>query len=1564
MAITIYNEVQANNWGAGTSFTFTVPAPVDGRSLVIKFTGVSIDLGITSIVHAGAAWSKNAGINVNRTAEIWRAHGVSGAGTNITVNLAGTPTSANGLNGVYFELDPLEDDVAGVIASGNSTTPTSGSITPTATREVILFAACRPGGNVSAGPNGGFTAITPGDIEAAFPRDYGARKYIASAAGAHAVDWVASSGNWVVALSSFRVPAGGGGGNTAPNVSITSPTNFAQSRETVGLTFSCTATDAQDGTLSGGSLVWNSSIDGNFATGANTGVVNTLSPGVHDITVTGTDSGGLTDSDTITVSISAVRAIPFTPYVYGGSLSQYCQIHLPWNYNPAVPCRLHIYEGGSATKSGTGNNDNDNVGTVNETGGLAGRVFANPKAAIHANVIYLFMQVPNPTPPHPGYSSYAMVRPARDLVKAEWPNLDLNKVHASGFSQGGLYLNEGLLVNADIFASVMFGVTSAFDNNCSAMDPTIGSHAEAQQKVAEAAGQLPVRIHWSTTDEQIPLELQTGMIDAYEAIPNLNLDLHDHTPSDHGSIINHMFNDVTSLPWLYSFDRPEPVVPEEPTRWSPDELTTPPVLWFSAKELFATRVLWNGSDQVTFWGNRGSVGAVSDAISPIPANGPTLTKRSVLQGYPAITSQGAAEKLVMAGASFMDVLVGVNGGDTTVRFKIGAADTTVVALPSHETHEILAVSWTVAGFKIYSNGVLVNTTAVVLPNAGYVAFVLQERDGAAANGVILDGNTIFNLAAGGSPFNGDIGEWLRLNYEPTQADREHIEGYLADEWGLSHLLNVAHPYRYIATTVLPPEEFYFPRLPSDFTGTKRIVTSEAQFWSAIGLAQDGDVIAIPQGLFFQGQVSLRNRGTSGWVEIRTDISDAALDAICPQNTRMTEERAAALNLGGFFGNQTNGAILCDDGAGGWRITALYVGGAADVDCNTPIRFMPTTNNPGSMPERLVADRLCMLGSTTRNHRRAIGLTCNYGQVTDCQAKHYADANSDSQGAAIFGGGGPYLIRNTELQGWSECFICGGSESGYPANELDGVPHSLVFEHNLLTRDISLRGTGYPHANEKNGLEFKSLRRGRVRYNVIENTFQEAQVGFGVLVKSDNGQTNDRYLAGTRDVEVSHNLIRNVSCAIQITPNPDNVALVRVHHIWVHNNLFENVAQPPFHNPETAPSVAVEGDIAHVLVEHNTVANNHPIYSSYGLFVTTDLAAIGPVTIRNNILAHGQYGLKGSNFNEGEPSWTPATGAYGVFQKNAVVGMASIGAYPATTIPVVNDAAVGYVDPASGDWRLAVSSPLHNAGTDGFDIGVLDLQLIRAKAAQTLAGVVDPLAPSDQIPDHLQVATQPGNGVTGVALATQPVVRITDVFGTPIGADNASVITAQLVAVSGIGTAIGTLTKVVTAGSAAFVGLGVNSVLGGTFKWRFTTPGLTLLDSNSFTVTGEAIPEPPVISGMSMVEQPSASVNSGAAFVQAPIVRIVDQYGATFDTSILVTALIVNGNGVITAGSTVAAVNGFANFADIRVVGSGFVALGFSVPGVPGVASSQFDVVGAAPTSSVRRRNFRRRRGGR
>jgi len=87
-----------------------------------------------------------------------------------------------------------------------------------------------------------------------------------------------------------------------PIVKITAPQNGATFGFGDAITFSGTGRDIMEGDLTGSSLVWESSIDGQLGTGTSV-TATTLQPGVHTITLSATNSNNQTGTANITITV-------------------------------------------------------------------------------------------------------------------------------------------------------------------------------------------------------------------------------------------------------------------------------------------------------------------------------------------------------------------------------------------------------------------------------------------------------------------------------------------------------------------------------------------------------------------------------------------------------------------------------------------------------------------------------------------------------------------------------------------------------------------------------------------------------------------------------------------------------------------------------------------------------------------------------------------------------------------------------------------------------------------------------------------------------------------------------------------------------------------------------------------------------------------------------------------------------------------------------------------------------------------------------------------------------------
>lgn len=153
--------------------------------------------------------------------------------------------------------------------------------------------------------DGAFSATSENVTASVATTGLGAGRHILFVRGKDAAN------NWG-AVSAIFLYISESGGNTAPTVTITAPANGSSSTSGTAVTFSGTASDAQDGSLSSG-LVWTSSLSGVIGSGASFST-STLAVGTHTITAAVTDSGSLSGSASISLTITSGGTVTVTFY--------------------------------------------------------------------------------------------------------------------------------------------------------------------------------------------------------------------------------------------------------------------------------------------------------------------------------------------------------------------------------------------------------------------------------------------------------------------------------------------------------------------------------------------------------------------------------------------------------------------------------------------------------------------------------------------------------------------------------------------------------------------------------------------------------------------------------------------------------------------------------------------------------------------------------------------------------------------------------------------------------------------------------------------------------------------------------------------------------------------------------------------------------------------------------------------------------------------------------------------------------------------------------------------------
>jgi hypothetical protein len=451
--------------------------------------------------------------------------------------------------------------------------------------------------------------------------------------------------------------------------------------------------------------------------------------------------------------------------------------------------------------------------------------------------------------------------------------------------------------------------------------------------------------------------------------------------------------------------------------------------------------------------------------------------------------------------------------------------------------------------------------------------------------------------------------------------------------------------------------------------------------AAINAAQPGDVITLAPGARYQGPFRLpANSGTS-YVTIRTSAPDSALPGA---GVRIDPSYFA--NLPKLVAPAGGQVVYTAMGAHHFRFIGVEISPTSGTFLYNVVQLGDGSETATDMlPHDIVFDRVYIHGDATAGARRGIAanganITVINSYISDCK-----EAGADSQAIGGWNGTGPLLIQNNYLSAAGENILIGGQ---YP-NIAGLVTRNITVKGNHFYKPTSWRGSAW---SVKNLFELKNADQVEVDGNVFENNWGASQNGFAILFTT-RGEDGKAPQAVVSNVKFTNNIIRHVAGGVNILGRDNMSPSQQGHDYLISNNLFEDV---------NGATWGGTGRLFQILNGAKNVTITHNSGFPDGAVLMADLDPSPGLVFQNNMTTSGSYGVIGSGSAIGTTTLSSYFPGF-TFNGNVIIA-GNQSAYPGGNFFPGSTSAVGFVS-YSSDVSLAASSPYHNAGTDGTDIGV-------------------------------------------------------------------------------------------------------------------------------------------------------------------------------------------------------------------------------------------------------------------
>jgi uncharacterized protein (TIGR03437 family) len=481
------------------------------------------------------------------------------------------------------------------------------------------------------------------------------------------------------------------------------------------------------------------------------------------------------------------------------------------------------------------------------------------------------------------------------------------------------------------------------------------------------------------------------------------------------------------------------------------------------------------------------------------------------------------------------------------------------------------------------------------------------------------------------------------------------------------------------------------------------VTTCSELQTKINAANFGDVININASLDCSGPqlITLPYKGAgtgtdSDYITIQTSVVTSLPSGRVGQADLVNMPKLQTVNYQGF--SYGDSVIKTVPKTHHWRLIGLEI--TADPTTGLSAQNLITLGEDSTaqdsldeVPHHITIDRCYIHVGSSQAAKRGIALNSASTNILNSYIAGFKLVGEDSQAICMWNGPGPFQIINNYLEAAGENILIVAS------NTIPNLyPSDVEIRHNTITKPLSWRPSDPSYAGTrwsiKNLIELKTGKRVTIDGNIIEYCWDGGQDGAAVLFQALlNGGVSIPQL---EDIVFTNNIVRHASAGILMDGKWVAGDASYLRRVTVRNNLFTDIEEA--WGSQYGRLFVVNDHSDYVTIEHNTAFNG--TVNRAGAVVSQGGGNVEFIS-RNNLF-HNDIS---SGLAPGEATMSAYFSGTVVWTKNAQIAGESgyYAGHPGNYFPATA-AAVGFVDYANGNYRLAATSPYKGQATDGKDIG--------------------------------------------------------------------------------------------------------------------------------------------------------------------------------------------------------------------------------------------------------------------